>query len=179
MPKHTLRRAPRRLSSVAPGIMLTSMVDMMMVLLVFLIISFTPAEIVPPPNQRLQIPLSTADKQPDLSIKITLSKDQILLDDKEVVPVTDGHVHGALKSGLLIVPLYDALQRHVDIKEKMLRDHADLVKQYKDRVLIVADDKTPASLLDEVFYTVSQRDFEKFVLVVSKKVRETNTPPKV
>ena len=156
--------------------MLTSMVDMMMVLLVFLIISFTPAEIVPPPSARMQIPLSTADTQPDLSIKVTITKDDVLLDDTKIAPITDGHIHPALKEGMIIVPLYDALQRHVDLKERLLKEHPDIVSKYKDRVLIVADEKTPASLLDEVFYTVAQRNFGKFVLVVNKRPR--NTAPK-
>lgn len=172
MSQPTVRRMGRRLPAVPPGIMLTSMVDMMMVLLVFLIISFTPSEITPPPSKQLQLPLSLAEQTPEMAIKVIVNKDAILLEDKEIAPLTNHKIHPALKDNMLIVPLYDALQRHVEVKAQMLKDHPELMQKYRDKILIIADEKTPASLLDEVFYTVSQRDFAKFVLIVTKKQQQ-------
>ncbi len=168
----TIKRVKRAPTS-APQVILTSMIDMFTILLVFLLKSYTATDIAPSADMKL--PLSVSDRLPEVALKITISKEKLLLDDKDIVPIENGRIHPALKDKFIIVPLYDALQSHVARRQTMMRDYPELAKKFKEKVLIIADKDTPASLLDEVFLTVSQRDFGKFHLVVQKRPKEEAT----
>jgi biopolymer transport protein ExbD len=162
-----LLRPVKRLSRVAPQIMLTSMIDMFTILLVFLLISHTDIDLTP--NTRMQLPLSTAARPPEFAIKVTISKEDLSLDDKVLAPINNGRIHPALKTSLIIVPLYDALQTHAARRQELLKTHPEMSGNIKEKIIVVADETTPASLLDEVFYTISQQDFLKFHLLVLQK----------
>ena len=167
-------RRTKKNNEVAPMVMLTSMIDMFTILLVFLLKSYTAVDI--NPSEKLQLPLSLAEKLPELALKVTISKESLTLDGREIVPVDNGRIHRAFINNLLIQPLYDALKQHVDRREALLKDHPDVAKRLKEKILIIADKQTPASLLDQVFYTISQREFGKFHLVVYKKARNHSPP---
>ena len=119
----TIRRGKRG-KSAAPQVMLTSMIDMFTILLVFLLKSYTAVDITPAADMKL--PLSTAERPPEMALKITISKEAILLDDREIAPIKEGEVHSALKKSLLIVPLYDALGQHQARRLALAKEHPNL-----------------------------------------------------
>lgn len=162
----TIRRATRMDTS-APKVMLTPMIDMFTILLVFLLKSYTAADI--NPGQTMKLPLSVAERLPETALKVTVSKEMLLLDDQEIAPIQRGRIHSSLKNRLLIVPLYDALGVHAARRQQMIANFPELAKKLREKILIIADRDTPAALIDEIFYTISQRDFGKFHLVVEKK----------
>jgi biopolymer transport protein ExbD len=157
--------------------MLVPLIDILTIMVVFLISSYNMSDLVP--TKAMELPLSFSDNPAENSLKVSVSKEDIRVDDKLVVPVQDGKVHSSFKENLLIVPLYENLGMHSSRREELMKKNPELGKQFTDHVIVIADKDTPASLIDEVLYTISQRNFPKFQLLVSKKAHTESAPASV
>lgn len=146
------------------------MMDMMTILLVFLIMQFaaTTAETVQ--SEQLQIPYSTSDIEPEGSVSVQISRNEIVVDGDKVLTLRNGQVDPSQKqgggTGFLVTPLLATMQQH--------RDRLKLIAQrnpqraFRGEVQIIADKRTPFRTLAEVIYTLGQSEFRTVRFVVLK-----------
>src|SRR4051812_37274670 len=71
-------------------IQITSMVDMFVILLVFLLKSYSTSPVNISPSDKLTLPVSTSTKDPVDVLKLVVSKVGIFVDDKKVVELNQG-----------------------------------------------------------------------------------------
>ena len=74
------RRVPE-----ADELNITSMMDMMTIILVFLLKSFSATEVTVTPSSNLKLPMSVADKQPSVALNVVVAKDAIIVDNKRIL----------------------------------------------------------------------------------------------
>ncbi len=146
----------------------TSLLDIMVILLVFLLMNYAVNPTNIKPGERLDLTSSLADLQPSKALPLTITKDYILVDDKPVVQIKDFRIATSAKrggdDGFLIVPLFDALDKHAKrLKSIRAKDSA-----FDGRLLIVADSKVPYRLLSEVIYTAGQALYKDFEIVTTR-----------
>jgi biopolymer transport protein ExbD len=81
---------------------ITSLIDVMTILLVFLIKNFSVDSnvVAPPPN--VELPLSTSDKAAQPRCAVTITKEEIIAGDRVLAGVAEVEADG----GLIIEPLY-------------------------------------------------------------------------
>ncbi len=136
-------------------IQVTSMVDMFVILLVFLLKSYTTSPVVISPSAELTLPASTSPADPVDVLKLIVSKTGMSIEDQRVL---DFSSNGSFKAEdidqtdhLFIKSLYQEL----DKKAKMLRDIASVNEkvQFDGKLLIQADRDLPYSLIQKVLYT--------------------------
>lgn len=163
----------RRRSSVSDkeirDLNLTAMMDMMTILLVFLLKNYASdpenvqlSDVLQPPQSTSKIPL-------DPAVTITITKTGILVDDKPVAQVnlTDGTVLNEPEGGgQAIGALAEILDKKVaDMKAFEARGGSP----FEGKILIVADETMPYSLLMRVLYTAGTAHFGQYKLVVRSK----------
>src|SRR5258708_760889 len=102
--KRTIRRSGRAAPHVEK-VMLVPLIDILTILVVFLISSYSMTDYTP--SDSLKLPLSTSIKPVDNALKVSISKTEIMVDDKSVVPIQNGKVPPEFRSNLLIEPLFD------------------------------------------------------------------------
>ncbi|MCB9683889.1 MAG: biopolymer transporter ExbD [Alphaproteobacteria bacterium] len=142
---------------------LTPMMDIMTMLLVFLVMSFAtePSNI----NVSLDMrpPESTNKKVMEAATKVTITKQMILVEDKEVVPTAKVDS----TSGQVSIPeLRDSLIERADhLKALEIRGG----EPFDGRLLVVADASTPYSLITAVLVTAGESKFAEYKLVVMQK----------
>ena len=73
-------------------IQITSMVDMFVILLVFLLKSYSTSPVNISPNANLTLPASSSTKDPVDVLKLVVSKAGIFVDDKKVLELHDGKI---------------------------------------------------------------------------------------
>ena len=178
------------------GLNITSMMDMMTIILVFLLKSYSAQDISVAPSEDLQLPVSTTTAPPEVAVNLVVTKTQIFVDGqpiksengevvrlkderdprnpgqtKLVVPATDS-MGDPLVTGQLIIPLHKALEDKSEVAKKL----AEKISQggvdehgFKGRLLIQCDKKLPFSILREVMYTAGQAQFSEFKFVVYKQ----------
>ena len=171
---------------------ITSMMDIFTIILVFLLKSYSTESIAVQPSDQLQLPLSTAQTMPEISVKVTVSnclEDQhnnpsircsaLIVDDKAVVnfleevkygeeeDLTVGFPSSELENQL-ITGLADKLETAAERAKKM----GDLTGSdelgFKGRVLLLADQSLPFEVIRQVMYTAGQAQYGEFRFVVRK-----------
>jgi biopolymer transport protein ExbD len=134
---------------------LTSLVDVMAIILVFLIKSFSTEGNIITPSADLELPVSTSTKKPEPRWSIEISQNAVLSDGAPIAAVS-AYARG---DSLLIPELY-----------RWLRDKRKLRADTISRALIQCDREVPYSIVKKVMYTCSKADFTDFsVLVIQEE----------
>ena len=151
---------------------IVAMMDMMSILLVFLLKSWSVSagniqitDIEPPPSN-IQLPLSEA-------LKVQITPTAVIVEGEAIVPVRNGGIDPSYKKSgandYLIPPLEDVLGRHANRERKI----AGLKQsEWSGEASLIADKSTPYRLLTEVVYTMGQAGFKNYRLVVLKESGE-------
>jgi len=151
---------------------ITPMLDMMTIILVFFLKSFSVSVENLQLSDDLMLPASKSQVKPHQAVQVVITKKSITVEGDTVAAVKKGAVDASVKrdgaSGYLINPLLTQLQKHaVRLKkiEKMTRGKMP----FKGEVVIVADQGLPYRLISEILYTAGQAEYGKYRLLVLKK----------
>jgi biopolymer transport protein ExbD len=102
---------------------ITAMMDMMTIILVFFLKSFSASIENIPVGEDLMPPKSTSQVKPHAAVSITLTKKAIMVEDEAVAAVKGGAVDSSIKrdgqSGYQINPLLTVLQKHATRLKKI------------------------------------------------------------
>lgn len=158
------RKRARRLAglSAVPRLRMTSMMDILTVLLLFLLKSFVVdgESLTPPPG--LQLPQSTSDSVPEESIHLAVEDRGVLLGE-ELVATTDQVL---ATPGYVIAPLAARLQKLQAQSERIAR----LKGRERRRTATIQGDKDlQFALLQKVMYTLSVNGYADISLAVIRK----------
>jgi biopolymer transport protein ExbD len=165
--KEQRRRGNRRKGSSRGGgedtdVNINSLMDILVVLLVFLLKSYgdQPIQVT---GSDLRVPKSTAKLKPEDMTSVTVSRKYIVVNDEEVAEINKGEIDEALKKdgkkGLVIKPL---LKKLSDVIERQKRQAKRFNETFDPVVTIIADQSTPYRLLTEVMVTASNAEVSKF-----------------
>jgi biopolymer transport protein ExbD len=149
---------------------ITAMMDMMTIILVFLIKSYTASSITVTASEDVRPPLSTTRITPKDTIAITVTPRSILVGDKKKVELVNMQVQKGDLDGKRILPLDAALQKEVE-KLKYIAERNPNAP-FNREVAIIGDKRVPYELLSSVLYTAGQNELENFRFVVLQKTPE-------
>ena len=169
--KKAIRSFARKLEEpeVIKDLNITPMMDMMTIILVFLLKSFTSSASTITFDQNLQVPKSTTQLKQKLAVMVTITKKVILVEGDAVAPINAGKVDPTVKrdgeNGYYITPLVDILEKHARKEKKV----AELTgSTWEAQLMLVADQTTPYRLLTEVLYSCGQAGYGNYRLLVLK-----------
>lgn len=169
--KKAIRSFARKLAEpeVIKDLNITPMMDMMTIILVFLLKTFSSSTSTITFDSNLQIPSSTTQLKPKEAISLTVTKKVILVEGDGIAPITGGKVDPAVKrdgeNGYYITPLVEVLEKHARKEKKV----AELTgAPWEAQLMLVADQTTPYRLLTEVLYSCGQAGFQNYRLLVLK-----------
>ena len=151
-------------------IQVTSMVDMFVILLVFLLKSYSTDPVNITPSDKMTLPASTSSKAASDVLKLMVSKSGIFVDDKKVVDLKDGviDVKDLQASDTQFI---QALYTELDVQAKKTRNIAsknDTV-EFDGKVLMQADRSLPYEILKKVMYTSMMAGYSDVKIAVLSK----------
>lgn len=166
------RRAPE-----AAGLNITSMMDMMTIILVFLLKNFGTNATPISPSEQFRLPTSTSTAMPEVAVDLVVARTQILVDGLPVVdleelpdPEVPGRTLVAVpeveKRGQVITRLHERLLEKATTAEALALQSGDEAHAFQGRIRIQGDRQLPFSVLREVMYTAGQARFGEFSFVV-------------
>lgn len=151
-------------------IQITSMVDMFVIILVFLIKSYSTSPINVAPTKDMTLPISTVESDPVDVVKLMVSKSGIFLEQKKVMDLENGT---PMKQDLdSNDPLFlSALFKELDGKAKLAKDISKVndTLEFDGKILMQADKDLPYSLLQKVMYTSMLAGYSDVKLAVVAK----------
>jgi biopolymer transport protein ExbD len=142
---------------------LTSLVDVMTILLLYLLTSFSGEGEIVTVSKDLMLPESSATKRPVLSVVITVNNNYVLAENVHVANVDD-----ILASDDLIVPGLSTWLEQRRLTTEKIERYSDKVK-FTGEITIQGDKRIRFRLLKKIMYTCGRQGFNTFSLVVLKK----------
>lgn len=163
------KKRKRRALPEESGLSITSLMDILTIILVFLIKSYSTNPIQPKSADNLKLPFSSSQVIPTMSTAVTVTLDNVMVGDKPAVSLDAGKVSEQdLSSGsFLIEPVYQALQEEVDKQRRIAKFNKSA--EFSGIITIIADRHVPFQLLSQVMYTAGQAEFSKFKFAVIKR----------
>ncbi|MFT3915425.1 MAG: biopolymer transporter ExbD [Anaeromyxobacteraceae bacterium] len=168
------RRKAREAAGEIKELNITAMMDMMTIILVFLLKSYSASAINVNMSDNLAIPVSSTQLSPQENITVTVATNELSVNDKVVLRegMQGGVVPPAAKEGgkadaFYIGALYDGLKKEVD-KQKYIAKY-NRNAPFSGRVNVVVDKKVPYRTLMEVLYTAGQAELGEYKFMVLKK----------
>lgn len=151
-------------------IQITSMVDMFVILLVFLLKSYSTSPVNITPNDKLTLPASTSIKAPEEVLKLVVSKEGIYVEDEKVVELAEGVLDVKdveANDTQFIRALYSAL----DEQAKKARGIASVNEEleFDGKVIMQADRSLPYDILRKVMYTSMMAGYSDVKIAVYSK----------
>ncbi len=143
---------------------LNSMMDMMTIILLFLLKSFSTSGAIVTPSKELHLPASFQGQSPTKQLTVSIAKTKILVNDQKVVDMAN-----IAKEMMIIPPLKKQLDYYAQ-KEKELEQ--EVGKPFSHEVIIEGDKEIPFEVLLKVMYTCSHSDFYKMRLLTIKKSKK-------
>ncbi|MEZ4321401.1 MAG: biopolymer transporter ExbD [Myxococcota bacterium] len=156
---------------------ITSMMDMMTIILVFLLKSYSTDDVSVAPSKDLQVPVSTAEKAPKLAVNVVVSQREIVVDGEEVLTLDRVQNDQGLevtavpaeeKRGQLISALYDRLLEKAETAKDLAMRTGSEEFEFKGEILLQCDKRLPFSVIREVMFTAGQAQFGNFRFIVIK-----------
>lgn len=171
-----LKKAHRRGEDEA-GLSITSLMDMMTIILVFLLKSYSTDDISVAASSDLVLPVSTSMAKPDLAVNLMVTRSMVVVDGVEVLRLTEvadeanpGTMQVAVpddeKKGQLVTRLYDRLLEKAEDAKQLAEMTGSTDHEFKGRILLQCDKGLPFSVIREVMYTAGQAQFSEFRFVV-------------
>lgn len=148
-----------------PRLNLTAMVDVFTVLLVFLLKSYAAEGTLTAASQNLQLPSSTSNATPNTTITITVSQDNLFVENERVTSLAQV----AATDGLFLPDLGRALKTRADKARFIAGTNPGL--SFRGQITILGDKQTPFSILEKVMYTAAASDFSDIALAVYQRSR--------
>lgn len=140
---------------------ITSMTDMFVLLLVFLLQSYSTSDVQITPENGLRLPSSASLANPTEAVKISLSQEALKIDENKIADVKNADFLPQDledKDTNFIKPLFEEL-------DKLAKSSSDKAHIKEGRILLQADKELPYATLRKVMYTASMAGFPQLKLV--------------
>ncbi|MEJ2637676.1 MAG: biopolymer transporter ExbD [Calditrichia bacterium] len=136
---------------------LTSMMDMMTIILLFLLKTYSTTGQIMTPSEDLKLPYSASIDTPKKELSVAVTRHSILVGNNVIMELTDLN-----QNDNLVNPLFARLKQMADEAKK---DEVRYGKPFTHEVTIQADENTPFQVLVKVLYTCGQSDYNKLRLL--------------
>ncbi len=162
------RRKVRERAGEIKELNITAMMDMMTIILVFLLKSYSASALSVSQTESLKLAQSTTQLGPQDNINVTISLDEVAVNDRPAVRVRNGVISAGDRDekGYLVPPVLQALKREVEKQKYIARYNPKA--PFTGRVNVIADRRIPYRTLMEVLYTAGQAELGEYKFMVMK-----------
>ncbi|MBD65210.1 MAG: hypothetical protein CME62_08385 [Halobacteriovoraceae bacterium] len=145
---------------------ITSLLDILVILLVFLLKSYNSSGITVEVPKEIKLPYSKSDSLNSAGVMIQVSKDKIWVDSETIFEATDDNKNVYGHGGRLINPLYNNLVKKVEEIKTLNRQEPDVAKEFSGVANLIIDKTLKYSYVKKIMYTCAEAGFKTYKFVV-------------
>ncbi|MGZ3458199.1 MAG: biopolymer transporter ExbD [Archangium sp.] len=161
------KRKEREAAGEIKELNITAMMDMLTLLLVFLLKSFSASSAAMTASEDVRPPVSSTRATPRDTVAVTVTPRNILVGEKEVLRLKNGQLPPEALQGRLVLPLDAQLKKEV-VKLKYIAAR-NPAAPFNRELSIIADKSIPYDMLLTVLYTAGQNELENYRFVVLQR----------
>lgn len=162
----SIRYRLRRKKSKLVDVDITSLLDILTILMVFLLQSYNSSGVIINVPDEIKLPDSVSQSVNTFGVNVQISKSKIWVDDKEVVNTEESDGSRLYDmGGRRIIPLYDEL---IKIKETIKQSEklSPQAKKFSGIANLVMDKSLKYNYLKRVMFTCAEAGYKQFKFVV-------------
>jgi biopolymer transport protein ExbD len=145
---------------------ITSLLDILTIMLVFLLQSYNSSGVIINVPKGIELPHSNSESLNNFGVNIQISQTQIWVDDKEVLNTENADGSKIYdEGGRRVIPLFDQL---VKVKEliKQSEKLSPQAKKFGGTANLIVDKSLKYSYVKKIMYTCAAAGFKEFKFVV-------------
>lgn len=154
-------RSKKHLTFKKEELNLTSMMDAMTIILLFLLKTYSTHGQIVTASKDLVLPYSLSTEPPQKEITVAVTRENVSVSDKVVMRVSD-----IKPNDVMIRPLYQELIKRA---EEAKQNEVLYAIPFDHEVLIQGDQEIPFQLLFKVLYTCGQSEYNKLRLLTIRE----------
>lgn len=139
---------------------LTSMMDCMTIILLFLLKTFSTSGEIISPSSDLKLPYSLSTQPPHKELTVSVTRENILVSDQRLMAVQDVDSRASIIGNLF----NELSRRSLEAKQNEVQYAIPFTRE----IIIVADENVPFQLLFKVIYTCGSSEYNKLRLLTIK-----------
>ncbi|MGZ3694328.1 MAG: ExbD/TolR family protein [Bdellovibrionota bacterium] len=172
----------RRRKAKAFGLQMTSLMDVLIIIVIFLLKSYGLSQMQVPQTDKMELPVSKAVETFGEGIVLVIAKDQVTVDSEKVLDFEGDYKENKFKvpeaaldngsSNRGILPIYDVLKKKkedFDTLASRSPQPVESAKKWTGELLVQADKEAPYSLIRQVMFTAGMAGYKTFRLTVEKR----------
>jgi biopolymer transport protein ExbD len=152
-------------------IQITSMVDMFVILLVFLLKTYSTSPVNITPKQGMQLPGSTSLTEPVDVVKLIVSQDGVFVEDKKVLSLEMGRLPASVtvdaNDPSFLRTLFEALDERAKLAKSISTQNDAF--EFDGKILMQADRGLNYEILQKIMYTSMMAGYADVKLAVVGK----------
>lgn len=151
-------------------IQITSMVDMFVILLVFLLKTYSTSPVNITPKNGMRLPESSSLTDPIDVVKLVVSQDGVFVEDKKVMDLDKGRIPASLVDASdpsFVRTLFDALDERAKLAKSISAKNDAF--EFDGKVLMQADRDLSYEVLQKIMYTSMMAGYADVKLAVVAK----------
>jgi biopolymer transport protein ExbD len=163
-PKRKGKERPDDAAVPMPNI--TSLLDALFIILVFLLKSYSTNPVAVTQNSELKLAASAAQLSPKDAVPVIVDKAGITVDGVEAMKFDKGEIPADQVSGHIIAPLSEALRDSAEKQRKLSQVNPDV--SFKGELILICDKDVPYRILRDVLMTAGDAEYGNFRFAVIK-----------
>ncbi|MCB0259139.1 MAG: biopolymer transporter ExbD [Calditrichaeota bacterium] len=140
---------------------LTSMMDAMTIILLFLLKTYSTTGAIISPSKDLKLPYSLSTEAPHKELTVSVTRENILVSDERVMALEEVDPNVPI-----ISVLYSELSRRA---REAKQNEVQYAIPFTREVIVVADENIPFQLLFKVIYTCGSSEYNKLRLLTIRE----------
>ena len=144
---------------------MNSMMDMMTIILLFLLKSYSTSGALVTPSENLKLPTSMRDLRPKKELQVAVAQDMILVNEIPLMPTS-----AIDRDNMMIPQLMSKLNEYAESEKNL---EIDIGKEFTHEVLIQGDEQLDFETLIKVMYTCSKSEFYRMRLITVKSISKS------
>ena len=161
----SIRNKKKRGKSGAIDLDITSLLDILVILLVFLLKSYNSSGVTLTIPAGIELPKSVSESINSAGVMIQVSKDKIYVDSKVILNTEDVSGKIYYQGKRRIIPLYNELIKQKE-KIKAISQQVPAAKPFSGLANLIIDKSLKYSYVKKIMYTCAEAGFKEYKFVV-------------
>lgn len=161
----SIRNRGKRVKREIMEIDITSLLDILVILLVFLLKSYNASGVILNVPKGIELPISESQNINTSGVLVQVSPKVIWVDDKEVLNLKNPPRRPFDHGGRRIIPLFNALvKKRLEIKQ--VEKSSEHAKKFSGTINLIVDKTLKYSFLKKLLYTAAEAGYKRYKFVV-------------
>ena len=161
MRSRSLRERLRSKKEIGDDVDMTSMLDIITILMVFLLQGYNASGIVISIPQGVTLPFSSSQSPSDAGVLVQVSPNKIWVENQVILDATKTETLIYDQGGRRIVPLYNELVKKKELSQ-LVRKSTSQAVEFSGRINFVIDKSLKYNYLKKLMYTAGEAGFKEF-----------------